>query len=145
MIRQVSVFMENQAGQLGKVLRVLARAEVNIRSLTIAETLDYGILRLILQDTDAGLASLKRAGILANVTRVLAAEVPDSPGGMSAIVDVLAEAGIGIAYAYSFLPKNTKNAVIVLKVMDADNDAAAKVLTEAPGIILLERDELLDR
>lgn len=105
MIRQVSVFMQNQEGRLGRVLRTLADAGVNIRSLTIAETADFGLLRLILQDTDAGMAALKKAGFMANETKVLAVEVPDEPGGMADIVEVLGGADISVSYAYSFLPK----------------------------------------
>ena len=111
MINQVSVFIQNQEGKLGHVLRVLADADVNIRSLNIAETADYGILRLILQDTDKGMKALKDNGVMANITRVLAAEVPDRPGGLSSIVEALGEAKININYAYSFLPQNTSNEI----------------------------------
>jgi hypothetical protein len=145
MIRQVSVFMQNQEGRLAKVLRTLADAKVNIRSLTIAESEDFGLLRLILQDTDAGMAALKDAGIMANETQVLAVEVPDEPGGMASIVEVLGGADVDIAYAYSFLPKNTDNAIIILKVPDADYDKAIELFSGDERTNLLARDELLTR
>jgi hypothetical protein len=145
MIRQVSVFMQNQEGRLGKVLRTLADAGVNIRSLTIAETADFGILRLILQDTDAGMAALKKAGFMANETRVLAVEVPDEPGGMANIVEVLGGENISISYAYSFLPKNTDNAIIILKVPEEDREKAIALFTGDDRTNLLARDELLTR
>lgn len=145
MIRQVSVFMQNQEGQLAKVLRTLADAKVNIRSLTIAESEDFGLLRLILQDSDAGMAALKGAGIMANETQVLAVEVPDEPGGMASIVEVLGGADVDIAYAYSFLPKNTDNAIIILKVPDADYDKAIELFSGDERTNLLAKDELLTR
>jgi hypothetical protein len=145
MIRQVSVFMQNQEGRLAKVLRTLADAKVNIRSLTIAEAEDFGLLRLILQDSDAGVAALKQAGIMANETQVLAVEVPDEPGGMASIVEVLGSADISISYAYSFLPKNTDNAIIILKVPDADYDKAIELFSGDERTNLLARDELLTR
>ncbi|MDD2414721.1 MAG: ACT domain-containing protein [Eubacteriaceae bacterium] len=143
MINQVSVFIQNQEGKLGHVLRVLADADVNIRSLNIAETADYGILRLILQDTDKGMKALKDNGVMANITRVLAAEVPDRPGGLSSIVEALGEAKININYAYSFLPQNTSNAIIIFKVMDDDKARAIETLTHNSAIQLLDRNELL--
>jgi hypothetical protein len=145
MIRQVSVFMQNQEGRLGRVLRTLADAGVNIRSLTIAETTDFGLLRLILQDTDAGMAALKKAGFMANETKVLAVEVPDEPGGMADIVEVLGGADISVSYAYSFLPKNTDNAIIILKVPEEDREKAIDLFTGDDRTNLLARDELLTR
>ena len=145
MIRQVSVFIQNQEGKLGKVLDILAENDINIRSLTIAETADYGILRLILQDTDKALEGLKAAGIMANVSMVMAAEVPDKPGGLSRLVDTLTKEKINLAYAYSFLPKNTSNAIIIFKVDDGDVDRARTVLSASENVVLLDKDELLQK
>lgn len=145
MIKQVSVFMQNEEGELGKVLKTLAAAGVNIRSLTIAESTDYGILRLILQDPDKGVAALRGASILANTTQVLAVQVPDTPGGMASIVEALSEAGIDIAYAYSFLPKNTDDAIIILNVRDSEQNKAIETLSKAKNIELLTQDTLLTR
>ncbi|MGL4283377.1 amino acid-binding protein [Eubacterium aggregans] len=145
MIRQVSVFIQNQEGKLGKVLDILAENDINIRSLTIAETADYGILCLILQDTDKALEGLKAAGIMANVSMVMAAEIPDKPGGLSRLMDTLTKEKINLAYAYSFLPKNTSNAIIIFKVDDGDVDRARTVLSASENVVLLDKDELLQK
>ena len=144
MIRQVSVFLQNEGGKLGKVLSVLENADINIRSLTIAETSDYGILRLILSDTDKALIALKEAHIMASVTPVMAAAVPDCPGGLSKLVNALGSAGINMAYAYSFLPKNHDNAVVIFRVNDEDMERAKEVLQDQVGVSPLERNELLE-
>lgn len=143
MIRQVSVFIQNDSGRLARVLRALKEANINIRSLTISETADYGIMRLILQDTDAGLKALKEAGVMANETNVIAVEMPDKPGGLSQLTDLLAQADIGIEYAYSFLPQNTSNAIIIFKVSEADEPKISALTKEHPGLQVLESDTLL--
>lgn len=145
MIHQVSVFIQNRQGQLETVLRTLRDADVNIRSLHIAETADYGIVRLILQNTDKGLAALKKAGVMANINHVLAAEVPDKPGGLCRIVEALSTEGINILYAYSFNPQNTSNAIIIFKVLDEDRDRAIDILEKEKAISLLDREELLTK
>ncbi len=145
MIRQVSVFIQNRQGKLESVLKALRDADVNIRSLHIAETADYGIVRLILQDTEKGLAALKEAGVMANINHVLAAEVPDKPGGLCHIVEALGKADINILYAYSFNPQNTSNAIIILKVIDDDSEKAIDILEAENAINLLDRQELLKK
>ncbi len=143
MIRQVSVFIQNDSGRLAHVLKVLKEADINIRSLTISETADYGIMRLILQDTDKGLKSLKDAGIMANETEVMAVEVPDKPGGLSQLTDILSDADIDIKFAYSFLPQNTSNAIIIFKVSQEDEQKVKDLTKENPALQVLERDSLL--
>lgn len=143
MIRQVSVFIQNDSGRLAHVLKTLREADVNIRSLTIAETADYGIMRLILQDTDKGLQALKDANIMANETNVMAIEIPDKPGGLSQLTDLLADGKVDIEYAYSFLPQNTSNAIIIFKVKDEDEDKVIELTKDHPALEVLERDTLL--
>jgi len=143
MIRQISVFIQNEEGHLAKVLKILGDNDINIRSLTIAETADFGIMRLILQDTEKGLTVLKANKIMANETMVLAVEIPDLPGGMSTFMHLLTESKINIEYAYSFLPKNTSNAVVIFKVNDADKENAVEILKQAEHIHLLDRNTLL--
>ena len=145
MIRQVSAFIQNREGKLATMLKVLGDADVNIRSLTIAETADYGVVRLILQDTDKGMAALHDNHIMANETQVVAAEICDRPGGMSDLVEKLTAGKINIEYAYSFLPKNTSNAVIIFKVRDEDIARVQELLAPEDYINLLTRDELLMR
>lgn len=143
MIRQVSVFIQNDSGRLAHVLKALREADVNIRSLTISETADYGIMRLILQDTEKGLKALKDAGVMANETGVMAIEIPDKPGGLSQLTDLLAEADVDIEFAYSFLPQNTSNAIIIFKVPDDDVQKVIEVTQDNPALQVLESDELL--
>ncbi|MEF9919235.1 MAG: ACT domain-containing protein [Eubacterium sp.] len=143
MIRQVSVFIQNQEGKMNSVLKALAKNDINVRSINIAETADYGIMRLILQETEKGLAVLKENNIMANETQVLAVEVPDRPGGLSGLVDLLTAHNINIEYAYSFLPKNTSNAIIICKVNAELMEKAKEILKEGQHISLLNREELL--
>lgn len=145
MVRQVSAFIQNQEGCLSGLLKILTEEDINIRSLTIAETADYGVIRLILQDTDRALKAFKEKHIMANETRVMAAEISDRPGGMGFMVDLLTKAHINIEYAYSFLPKNTSNAIIIFKVAEDDMETVKRVLTDENHIRLLDQTELLMR
>lgn len=143
MIRQVSIFMENHEGRLNKLLKILAENDINIRSLNIAETMDYGIVRLILQETEKGIEVLKKNNIRCTSTSVLAAEVPDEPGGLSNLVDALTQAKINIVYAYSFLPKKTDNAIIIIRVDDEAQQKAIETLEKTQGVKLLDAETLL--
>ena len=143
MIRQVSIFMENHEGRLNKLLKILAENDINIRSLNIAETMDYGIVRLILQETEKGIEVLKKNNIRCTSTSVLAAEVPDEPGGLSNLVDALTQAKINIVYAYSFLPKKTDNAIIIVRVDDEAQQKAIETLEKTQGVNLLDAETLL--
>lgn len=143
MIRQVSIFLENHEGRLNNMLKILADNQINIRSLNIAETMDYGIVRLILQDTDKGIEVLKKNNITCKTTPVLAVEVPDDPGGLSDLVDTLTQEKINIIYAYSFLPKKTENAIIIIRVDDDLKERAIQILEDKGGLHLLDRDTLL--
>jgi hypothetical protein len=135
--------MENQEGRLNKLLKILAENEINIRSLNIAETMDYGIIRLILQETEKGIEVLKKNNIRCSLTSVLAAEVPDEPGGLSNLVDALTQAKINIVYAYSFLPKKTDNAIIILRIDDEAQQKAIETLEKVPDVNLLDAETLL--
>lgn len=143
MIRQVSIFLENHEGRLNNMLKILADNQINIRSLNIAETMDYGIVRLILQDTDKGIEVLKKHNIMCKVTPVLAVEVPDDPGGLSLLVDVLTKEDINIVYAYSFLPKKTENAIIIIRIDDEMKERAIQALEGKKDLHLLDRNTLL--
>src|SRR5512142_1252457 len=97
-IHQLSLFLENRPGQLAEPLRILARAGVDIRTLTLADTHDFGILRLILADWQAGMTALEEAGYVTNVTEVVAVGVPGRPGGLAELHDVLEGTGVNIEY-----------------------------------------------
>lgn len=120
-MKQVSVFVENRPGRLQAMLAALAARNVNIRALSIADTSDFGVVRMILSDTDAGLEAVRGAGFTAGTTTVLRAEMPDQPGGLlHSIVAPLAEGGVNIEYVYAFVDQPLEKAVVVLKVSDLD-------------------------
>ncbi len=126
-MKQVSVFVENRPGRLKLLMEILNRAEVNIRALSIADTADFGIVRMILSDTDQGLEAIRAAGFAASTNDVLRVEVPDKPGGLlKAIAEPLAVAGINLEYVYAFADRPQEHAVVVLKV--GDIDAAEKLI-----------------
>ncbi|MDK2823360.1 MAG: hypothetical protein PWQ67_264 [Clostridia bacterium] len=119
MIKQVSIFLENKEGRLGRVLKILGENNINIRALSIAETADFGILRLIVNKPEQALVVLKNAGFLVSETDVLAIEVPDTPGGLAATLEPLAESEINIEYMYAFLAKKSDNAIVIFRVEDS--------------------------
>ncbi len=134
-VKQISVFVENKKGGLYEVTSVLNNAGVDIRALSIADTTDYGILRLIVSDCEKALEALKADGIIASVTDVLGIEVADTPGGFSEAVKVLSDADITIEYAYAFITRHEGSACVIIRV--EDNAKAANVLGKA-GISLIE-------
>lgn len=133
-VRQISVFLENKAGRLAKVTRLLGEHGINIRALSIADTTDFGILRMIVSDPEQAERMLKDAGFAVTTTGVLAVEVPDRPGGLAGVMDVLEQAGMNIEYLYAFVEKASPDALVLIRVEDLQG--AAGVLTEA-GISVL--------
>lgn len=128
-MKQVSVFAENRPGRLKTLLAVLAKAEINIRALSIADTADFGIVRMILSDTEKGLEAIRAAGFAASTNDVLRVEIPDQPGGLlKAVAEPLAAAGVNVEYVYAFADNPEKQAMVVLKV--GDIDAAEKMLSK---------------
>lgn len=122
MIKQISVFLENKSGRLIRVAQALGENDINIRGLSIADTSDFGILRMIVDQPDKAIEVLKGSGIMATVTEVIAMEVPDTPGGLAEVLTYMEEAGINIEYLYSFIEKPTTNAIIMMRV-ERINDA----------------------
>lgn len=114
-VDQISVFLENKPGSLENVTRLLKSANVNIRTLSLADTTDFGILRLIVNDVDTSLAALKENGLRVSKTIVVAVEVPDRPGGLHSILEVLSQNGINVEYLYAFVEKSGENAVIIFR------------------------------
>ncbi len=126
-MKQVSVFIENRPGRLKVLLEELSKAGINLRALSIADTADFGIVRMILSDTEQGLEAVRAAGFAASTHDVLRVEISDQPGGLlKAVAEPLAAAGINVEYVYAFAERPLENAMVVLKV---DNvDAAEKLL-----------------
>ena len=126
--QQISVFLENQPGRLVAMLEALEKAAVSIRALSIGDTADFGIVRMVVSDSAKGVEALKKAGFTSRLDWVLSAEIPDVPGGLlKAVAEPLAKAGINLKYFYAFIEPGANNkAVVVLK---PDNvEKAEKVL-----------------
>ena len=127
-VEQISIFLENKPGSLEHATRILKEANVNIRTLSLAETSDFGILRLIVNDVEKANKVLKETGFRVNKTTVVAVEVPDRPGGLHSIMEVLAKESINVEYLYAFVEKSGENAVIIFR-FDAP-EKAIEVLTK---------------
>ncbi|MDY6839225.1 MAG: ACT domain-containing protein [Thermodesulfobacteriota bacterium] len=127
-VEQISIFLENKAGRLAEVTRVLSETGVNIRALSLADTSDFGILRLIVDDNEKAKKALKEHGFTVGKTDVVAVEVEDRPGGLSQILDVLSKKSINVEYMYAFVQHSGKDAVIIFRFDDID--AAVKLLQE---------------
>ncbi|MDH7478862.1 MAG: amino acid-binding protein [Syntrophomonadaceae bacterium] len=133
-VKQISVFLENKAGRLASVTRVLGDAKINIRALCIADTADFGILRIIVDQPDRAYDALKAAGFSATETDVLAIEVPDVPGGLASVLETMGEAQVNIEYLYAFLTRASENAIIIFRV---ENPEMAIELLEKSNVRLL--------
>lgn len=126
-IKQVSVFVANEPGRLVDMLKPLADKQINIQAMSVAETTDFGIVRLVVSDTEKAVKALREAQFTARVNEVLAYEMPDVPGGLlKTVAEPLAKAGINVEYFYAFIHSQVGKAMVVLKVDDLDR--AEKIL-----------------
>ena len=114
-VEQISIFLENKPGGLSLVTKTLKDANINIRALTLADTSDFGILRLIVDHVDKAKKALKEAGLAVGLTTVVAVEVPDKPGGLNGIIEILSKEGINVEYMYAFVERSGENAVIIFR------------------------------
>jgi hypothetical protein len=133
--QQISIFLENKAGRLAEVTGILAAAGVNIRALALADTSDFGVLRLIVDDNQKAESALKQGGFTVSKTDVVAVEVDDRPGGLHHILDLLQNAGINVEYMYAFVQHSGTNAVMIFRFDQPDE--ALKMLT-ADGLKVIE-------
>ena len=117
-IKQISVFMENTSGRLADITALLAGADINLRALSIADTTDFGILRMVVDRPETTLELLRTAGMTARETDVIGVEVPDQPGALARIMALFRDAGVSIEYLYASLEHKAEKAVIMLKVDD---------------------------
>ncbi|HMK44093.1 MAG TPA: ACT domain-containing protein [Dissulfurispiraceae bacterium] len=138
-VKQISVFLENRKGRLYEVLNVLATEQVNIRALSIADTTDFGILRLIVPDPDAAKKVLEKSGFTVKENNVIAIEVPDRPGGLASVLRALQEADVNVEYLYAFVAKSNKEAIVVIRT--ENNDNALKALKKG-AVRVLAPEEL---
>lgn len=124
-VKQISVFIENRSGRLLEVTKVLSDNGINIRALSLADTSDYGILRLIVDKPAETLEVLKKANFTLSETDVIAVEVPDTPGGLANVLEYLTEVDINVEYMYAFVEKSTDNAALILRIEDIDKAVEA--------------------
>ena len=117
-IHQISVFLENRVGQLAEITDLLAKANVDIRAISIAETADYGLVRLIVDDSQKASSILLQHGDILSMTPVWAVEVPDRPAGLAELLAVLTEASVDVEYMYSLFPQRDGYAYMILRVSD---------------------------
>jgi len=138
-IKQLTVFVENKQGTVVDITDVLAKNSINIRALSIAETRDFGILRLIVNDEASAEKVLSDAGYLIKVTDVVGVKIGDAPGKLTSALDVLDKAGINLEYLYAFMARTEKHAYVVLRVED---NAVAEAALEAGGFHLVTEADI---
>lgn len=119
-VEQISIFVENKEGRLAEVTAILRDANVNIRALSLADTTDFGVLRLIVNNNEAAEKALKNEGFTVGRTQVLAVEVKDEPGGLNNILDPLCENDVNVEYMYAFANPQCKNAIMIFRLDDHD-------------------------
>ena len=137
-LKQLTVFVENKQGTLVNITDILAKNNVNMRALSIADTQDFGILRLIVDNNDAATSALQDAGYLIKMTDVVGVKIGDQPGKLSMALEVLDKADINMEYLYAFMARTEKHAYVVLRV--ADNSAAEKALEDAGFHMITDAD-----
>jgi hypothetical protein len=141
-IQQLSLFLENEPGHILRACRLLADAAIDIRTLSVADTKQFGILRLIVSDWQKALAALKGAGFVVNVTEVVAIEAPDRPGGLASIIELFENSGVNIEYMYAFPFGRGDTATLIFRFDQPD--AAIRLLQQA-GHSVVESVEVYQR
>jgi len=139
-IKQISVFVENKPGAMNAMTAVLAENNIDMRALSLAETADFGIVRIIVDNVYAATTVLKDAGYIHSVTPVVGVAIPDTPGGLNKVLQILTDAQVNVEYMYAFLGgKNTEHAYMIFRVED---DFAATAALAAKGIQVVEQEEM---
>lgn len=138
-IKQISVFLENKKGRLYEALRALASAGVNIRALSIADTSDFGILRMIVNDPELAKRALEEAGFTTKITNVIAVAVKDEPGGLAEILKILYEGDVNVEYVYAFVEKSGEEALVVLRTNNLDKTID---LLKSHGVKMFSSEEV---
>jgi len=141
MVEQVSVFLENTAGRLAELTRVLGDAGINMRALMVADTSEFGVVRIICDTPRRAVQVLDDAGFGASIAEVLAVEVPDRPGGLADVLEALQSEGINVEYAYCFVEPSGDKAVDIVRV---DEPERARLALERAGVALAEASTLYE-
>jgi len=138
-IKQISVFIENRVGRVTEITDILGKNNINIRALSLADTSDFGILRMIVDDNEKATNVLKKEGFIVRDSFVVAVEVPDKPGGLASVLRVLSERGINVEYMYAFFEQPKDKALLIFKFENPDE--AIRILDDN-GIIVSGYDKL---
>ena len=138
-VKQIPVFLENKPGALLAMTRALAEQSVDMRAFSLAETSDFGIARIIVNDVEKTAAVLRDAGFVHNITPVIAVAISDTPGGLNAALEVLSAEGVNVEYMYAFIGGRKDSAYMIFRVADDEKAAAA---LSARGIRLAEQEEI---
>ena len=127
-VKQISVFLENRPGALAEFTKILELSSIDLRALSLAESEDFGFVRVIVDDPYKTIRILKEEGYICSVTKVIAVEIADKPGSLVKMLNVLGDNKVNLEYSYAFLAKKANSAFMILRV--ADNEKAIKVLTQ---------------
>ena len=138
-VKQLSVFLENKKGRICAAADILAQSHVNIRALSLADTSEFGILRLIVDKPDEGKKALSDAGIVVRVTNVLALTMDDTPGGTLGVLRLLSESGISVEYMYAYVGKTTGKAFMIIQAEELE---AAEEILRRHGFVQAEISEI---
>jgi len=134
-VRQISVFLENKIGRLAEITQILGNKEINIRALAIADTTEFGILRMIVDRPQKAYEALEKGGFTVSQTEVVVVEVEDKPGGLAQVMAILGKEGINVEYLYAFVAPKGRGALVVLKIeekkatVDLLQEKKVKILT----------------
>ena len=139
LVSQISVFLENTKGRLFSVSDILAKNNINVRAVSVADTTDFGILRMIVNDPEKAYQVLRENNFTVRITKVVAVEISDTPGSMAEVLKQLNDHGIEVEYMYAFLGSISGNALVILKIDDPDK---VEAMSSMDGIQLIPADEV---
>ncbi|MFW6181245.1 MAG: ACT domain-containing protein [Spirochaetota bacterium] len=138
-VKQISIFLENKPGRLAEVTEILTEAGINMRALTLADTADFGVLRIIVNDNRRCMEVLQQNDYIAQETDVIAVEIPDRPGGLHDVLVLLDRSHVNIEYMYVFVEKKVDNAIVIFRV---DEQERAQQVLEGEDIRVLTHREI---
>ena len=138
-IQQLSIFVENKSGRLAEITEILGQAGVDIRAISVADTSDFGILRLTVDKPKEAVEALRAANLTVSLTSVIAVGIDDKPGEFAKAMRVLADGEIGVEYMYAFISRDKGKAYVILRVLESDK---AVECLKASGISLLNAEEI---
>ena len=142
LVKQISVFLENKEGRVAQVTQILSDANINIRALSIADTTEFGILRLIVNKPEEAEKALKNEGLTVSITEVIAISIEDEPGGLAKALEILHNDRISVEYIYAFISKTSHRANVILRVESCERAIES---LEAGGFLVLKANEVYDQ